>query len=435
MNSWSLVSEATPRVDHLAYRMTAIEENIRRFEHLSAFVEVNWSALAEPLSVAGPLSGVAVGVKDIIAVAGMQLEAGSEVLLGNRSTVDAPVIVRLRELGAVIIGKVASHEFAMGDPVPAGRLSTGVHPWNPSFAPGGSSSGSAVAVAAGMCEVAIGSDTGGSIRGPAASCGVVGFVPGAATLDRRGVIPLCWTLDRLGWMSKTMASVVSVHGAVTGIHQRPARKPPRVGVPSDEWLGDLHPEVSAAFVSALKAIQERGATIQTLELPSRGGTGDCWMAHLSEAYQYHAERLADTNQPYSKPLRRQLEVAGAAPSERYLEAIDFRLRFSRRVAAALNAVDVLVLPTTPFPALPADTLGADVEPWFSLAVPFNLSGHPCLSLPCGWDSQSVPIGLQLVAQRGDESGLLAWGRWCEEAVDFARRTPRSPEEITSSPDR
>jgi aspartyl-tRNA(Asn)/glutamyl-tRNA(Gln) amidotransferase subunit A len=403
--------------------MTTIAENLHRFEHLRAFVEVDWSAFNDPPPVAGRLSGITVGVKDIIAVAAMQLEAGSEVLLGNRSEVDAAVIARLRALGAVIVGKTATHEFAMGDHVPFGRLATGVFPWNPLFVSGGSSSGSAIAVAAALCDIALGSDTGGSVRGPAAACGVVGFVPGASILNRDGVIPLCWTLDRLGWMARSVDTVGRVHHAVTGTPKMRRDQPPRIGIPSKEWIGELHPEVDVAFYAALDKFRELGATVQTLGLPPRLMTSECWMDHLAEAYQYHAVRLADPTQPYSAGLRSQLELAGAAPVERYLEAVDFRRRFAEQMTTTLDAVDVLVLPTTPFPALQADKLGADVEPWFCLTVPFNLSGHPCLTLPCGWDSQSVPIGLQIVAQHGNEPGLLSAGQWCESAVRFIRRTP------------
>src|SRR5712692_4968538 len=395
------------------------------------------------------LHGVPIGVKDIIAVKGVRMTAGSKVLADYVSQEDAMVVEQLRKAGAIIIGKTNTHEFAYGTYTPPTR-----NPWDRTRIPGGSSGGSAAAVAAGMCLGAIGSDTGGSIRIPAACCGITGLKPTYGRVSCYGVIPLSWSLDHVGPMGRSAEDCAILFDSLASYDPRDPNSvsgPPsrssallisgaegrgplslqglKIGLPQDAFIDPLDPEVRQAWQAALLVLKEAGAeVVEDVELPRP--TLDMYRTiQRPEATLSHMQKgwLSEKLDAYTEPTQRHLLQGQTILAIDYLRAQHERRIFTSAVRAVLQRVDVLFLPTIPVPAIPIAQMDQDITvegvtiSLLDLTMPFNLAGLPACSFPGGFTSYNLPIGLQVVGKPFEESTVLRIGHAYQQLTDWHRR--------------
>ena len=382
----------------------------------------------------GALHGRTISVKDLVDVSGYPTTAASRVRAGHIASTDAAIVTRLREAGAVIIGKTNLHEFALGTTSDESAFGPVHNPHDVTRSPGGSSGGSAAAVAAGMGWASIGSDTGGSIRIPASACGVVGLKPAFAEISTVGVVPLSVSLDHLGPIARTVSDAWAIYAELTRATQPPASsrsiKSVRLGKLGGYFLEKLDVDVRARFEESLQRVRDAGASIIDINL---GRLPDIPLTYvnvvLPEAYAVHAEALAQVPEEFSYTVRTRLEMGGHISRDDYMRAQADRAHMRAAVDKALLDCDALVLPTLPIPPqkIGATTvvIGSVEEQLRPLTLRltqlFNLTGHPALSLPCGETRDGLPCGLQLVGRRQQTTELLAVALSCEAFV-----SPRGP---------
>jgi len=377
----------------------------------------------------GPLHGVPIAVKDLIDITGVPTTAASRVRDGHVAAADAPVITNLRQAGAVLIGKTNLDEFAFGTTSENSAFGPVRHPIDPSRSPGGSSGGSAVAVATGMALAALGTDTGGSIRIPAAACGTSGLKPTLGEISTEGVVPLARTLDHVGPFARTVGDARLVYRALLGSNDEPlAASSPRafrLGVPRGYLCDLLDADVRARFDEAVTALRRAGASITDVTIPHASSTPAVYIhIHSSEAATYHARSLDTHADRYTPVVRRRLEVGRYVLAQDYVRAMEGREVLRGEVDAALADCDALLLPALPIPAPPigADTVivNGAAEPVRALMLRetqlFNVTGHPAISIPCGVTSQGLPVGLQVVGHRNRTDALLSVGLTVEKTL-------------------
>jgi aspartyl-tRNA(Asn)/glutamyl-tRNA(Gln) amidotransferase subunit A len=398
------------------------------------------------------LHGIPIGVKDLIAVKGVRMTAGSKVLADYVPQEDATVVEQLRRAGAVIVGKTNTHEFAYGTYTPPTR-----NPWDPARIAGGSSGGSAAALAAGMCHGAIGSDTGGSIRIPSACCGTTGLKPTYGRVSAYGVIPLSWSLDHVGPMARSAEDCAILFDAIASYDPRDPNSvsgPPgkasatliggaegrgllslqgiKLGVLSEGFVAPLEPEVRAAWRAALLVLQEEGAEVINVEL--QRPTIDTYRTiQMPEASLAHMERgwLTGRLEAYGERTRSRLLQGQTIPAVDYLRAQQQRRAFSGNLRSIMQGVNALALPTIPIPALPIEQADQDIlidgvtenatVALLRLTMPFNLAGLPAISFPCGFTTGGLPIGLQVVGKPFEESMILRIAHAYQQLTDWHRR--------------
>jgi aspartyl-tRNA(Asn)/glutamyl-tRNA(Gln) amidotransferase subunit A len=378
----------------------------------------------------GPLHGVPLTIKDLIDVGGVPTTAASRVREHHVAREDAPVVARLRDAGAVLVGKANLHEFAFGTTNEDSAFGAARNPIDPSRSPGGSSGGSAASIVSGMALASVGTDTGGSIRIPAAACGIVGLKPTDGELPLGGVVPLSPTLDHVGPITQTVTDAWLLYHALAGQPSAPAFRPApvrglRLAVPRPYFCDALEDEVRERFEAAVAALRAAGATVTDTDIPA-AADGAAIYLHivLSEAAAYHAATLDAVPYRYSPAVRQRLEMGRYVLAEDYLRAMAGRNELRRQVDAAVSAVDALVLPTLPIvaPSIGAATvrIGASEQPvrnlMLRLTQTFNLSGHPALSLPCGRTPAGLPCGLQVVGVRGQTGRILQIAAGIERLV-------------------
>jgi len=383
----------------------------------------------------GPLHGVPIAVKDIIDVRGVPTTAASRVREGHIAAADAPVITRLRDAGAVIIGKTNLDEFAFGTTSENSAFGAVRHPLDPARSPGGSSGGSAVAVATGMALAALGTDTGGSIRIPAAACGIVGLKPTLDEISTAGVVPLAKTFDHVGPFTRTVGDARLLHQAMsasTGADPRwsdadlpRSAKDLCLGIPRGYLTDLLDDDVRARFDEAAAVLRSAGATLTDVSVPHASMTPAVYIhIHSSEGATFHARTLDSAPDRYTPVVRRRLELGRYVLAQDYARAMDGREVLRREVDAALENCDALLLPTLPIPAPPIGaetmTIGGREEPVRALMLRltqlFNVTGHPALSLPCGETSGGWPVGVELVGHRDRTESLLSVAVGVEQLV-------------------
>jgi aspartyl-tRNA(Asn)/glutamyl-tRNA(Gln) amidotransferase subunit A len=383
----------------------------------------------------GPLHGRTISIKDLIDVKGSPTTAASRVRAGHIARSDAFVVTRLREAGAVIIGKTNLHEFALGTTSDESAFGPVHNPRDPTRSPGGSSGGSAAAVAAGMGWASIGTDTGGSIRIPASACGVVGLKPTFGEISLVGVVPLSVSLDHAGPLTQTVSDAWAIYNTLVGSAASPPFAPGaldslRVGRMGGFFLEKLDDAVRARFEEALSRLRDAGATIVDVELGRLPDIADTYVkVALPEAFAYHARALEEAPEDFSHSVRSRLQMGGTIPREDYVQAQADRGQMRTAMDEALTHCDVLVLPTLPIPpqAIGATTVmvGRHEEPLrpmtLRLTQLFNLTGHPAISLPCGDTAEGLPCGFQMVGRRQQTAHLLQVALNCEAFV-----TPRAP---------
>jgi aspartyl-tRNA(Asn)/glutamyl-tRNA(Gln) amidotransferase subunit A len=369
----------------------------------------------------GPLHGVPVSIKDLFDVRGTPTTAASRVREGHVAAEDAPAIAHLREAGAVFVGKTNLHEFALGTTSEDSAFGAVHHPADPARSPGGSSGGSAVSVAAGMAWASIGSDTGGSIRIPAAACGVVGLKPSYGEVSTVGVVPLSPSLDHAGPLARSVADAYLMYRVLVGDAAPPPLAPRpltglRLAVPRPYFFDVLDDEVRARFEEALERLRAAGVHVEETAIEHAGDISRIYVPLcLTEAAAYHAPMLDEMADRYTPPVRRRLEMGRGIPAEDYARALLGREMLRREVDAALAGCDALALPALP---IPAPLLGSESvrSVMLRLTQLFNLTGHPAISIPCGQTAGGLPCGFQLAGQRMGTGALLSAALACEPYV-------------------
>jgi aspartyl-tRNA(Asn)/glutamyl-tRNA(Gln) amidotransferase subunit A len=352
------------------------------------------------------------------------------------------VIAQLREAGVVLIGKTNLDEFAFGTTSEHSAFGAVRHPLDPARSPGGSSGGSAVAVAAGMALAALGTDTGGSIRIPAAACGIIGLKPTIGEISTDAVVPLSRTFDHLGPFARTVGDAWLVYRALTGRsdatvnasgagpYQTSADLPRsakdlRLAIPRGYLTDLLDADVRARFDEAVAALRGAGAQITDVAVPHAATTPAVYIhIHSSEGAAYHAKTLDTHAERYTPVVRRRLELGRYVLAEDYVRAMEGCDVLRREVDAALAACDALILPTLPIAAPPMGaelvTVNGKDEPVRALMLRltqlFNVTGHPAISIPCGLTSQGLPVGLQLVGHRRQTETLLSVAHGMERVL-------------------
>lgn len=378
----------------------------------------------------GPLHGIPISLKDNIYTAGIRTTAGSKILKDFVPSRDARLVIQLKEAGAVLLGKTSLHEFAYGVTNNNPHFGPARNPWDLSCIPGGSSGGSAAAVAAGLCYGSIGTDTGGSIRIPAALCGVVGLKPTFGRVSVADVVPLSPRLDCAGPLARSCADAallldpIIVRGknepALRGVLQASSRKHRfRLGLPKDFFFKIISSDVQLAFDQALSLFWKLGASLKQLSIPLLDETEDAGnQIAWAEATHYHQRSgwFPSRSADYGEDVRTRLEMGAKVPATAYLQALELRESFigSFHAAMADANLDALVVPTTPIaaPAIGEETTsvaGAN-HPTRALLLrlnrPANLGGLPAISIPCGLTPNGLPVGLQLIGSATAEHGLL-----------------------------
>lgn len=381
----------------------------------------------------GPLHGIPVALKDLIDQRGVPTTAASRVRDGHVAGADAPVTARLREAGAVLIGKTNLHEFAFGTTSEESAYGAARNPHDETRSPGGSSGGSAAAIVAGMAVAAVGTDTGGSIRIPAAACGIVGLKPTWDEIPAEGVVPLCRSLDHVGPMARSVADAwllyLVLRGAATAASwPMPARTDVaglRVGVPRGFFHDILDTDVRARVDAALGRLRDAGAHVSDVEIPHAALIPAVYLhTSLPEAAAYHAATVERYPERYEPGVRLRIEMGRYVLGEDYVRAAKGRGVLQAEVDAALDDHDVLAVPTLPIPAPPVGATTVDVsgrqEPVRNLMLRltqlFNITGHPAVSLPCGLTGAGLPCGLQIVGRRHETEDLLGAAAACEPVV-------------------
>ena len=401
--------EAWVRVD----RETVLADAKQRQEELDSGVET------------GPLHGVPIGIKDIYNIAGVPTKAGSKVYADYVPDETAATIGLLQNAGAVILGKTVTTEFACLDP------SHTKNPWNPAHTPGGSSSGSAVAVAARMCPVAMGSQTIGSVLRPASYSGIVGLKPTYGRVSRRGVVPVSWSLDTVGWMGRTVEDAALLLQVMAGPDDQdpvasrlPAGDylsglessgPPRIGLITSFFMEEADQETQRRTRAVVEQLASAGASVVELTLPESFGTAiqDQMTIMGAEAAAFHKPMYEKQAQDYRPKLREMLRQGLETDATTYSKALERRLRFSADMRLLAEKADVLLTPSTPTAPLADLTNTGDTR----FQGPWTSCGLPTITLPIGLAESGLPLGIQLIASPFEEARLLAAARWCERVID------------------
>lgn len=402
---------------------------------LNAFITVlRDQALAQarslrPSSAASqPLHGIPVALKDLYDTAGIRTTAASAQWRDRVPDAEATVVRRLRDAGSVLVGKTNMDEFAYNFTSETSVFGAAHNPWNPRCSPGGSSGGSAIAVAAGMCLAALGSDTGGSIRLPASFCGITGFKPTYDSVPTDGVAPLSWSLDHVGPMVRTAEDAALLTGVLAGhpISLRPANDL-RLGLARQPYWQQLDSEVDQAMSEAVHTLTKITRDVRDVILPDLPAGGDSLPATyrtliFSEAYAFHREMLAKHPERYHPGTRSTIELGKPIPAWEYITERRKMFELRRTAASELfRSVDLLITPTAPGPAFP---LGSEPSLIFLRnTAPWNLYGLPAISIPCGFSKSGLPIGLQIIGGPGQDGTVLSLAASFQAATDFHHRRP------------
>jgi aspartyl-tRNA(Asn)/glutamyl-tRNA(Gln) amidotransferase subunit A len=388
-----------------------------------------------------PLLGIPIAHKDIYLTRGIRTTGGSALLADWVPDVDATCVQRWQAAGTIMLGKLITHEFAMGIQFPGHRFPAARNPWNLDHVPGGSSSGSGAALAAGLVAGATGSDTGGSIRGPAAFCGIAGLKPTYGRASRAGVLTLSWTLDHTGPMARTVEDCAYLLQPLAGhdpADPAASRAPVgdyvaacgrdvrglRIGVPRNYFFEGVDAEITQAFEEAMAVLRRLGAEVRDVTMPSLAATHSFLLILLAEAYAYHERDLRERPHLYGEVLRERFQAGGLVTAAEYTQAQRIRAQICAETAGVLRDVDVLATPTTPKPATPF-AVAYDPEFGFprSNMPPFNITGLPTLALPCGFSPTGLPLSLQLSGRPFEEETVLRLGHAYEQATPWHTRRP------------
>jgi aspartyl-tRNA(Asn)/glutamyl-tRNA(Gln) amidotransferase subunit A len=395
----------------------------------------------------GPLHGIPIALKDNIDTAGTRTTAASGVFKDRVPAEDAEVVVRLKKAGAILLGKLNLHEFALGGTSAVTFFGPVHNPWALDRVPGGSSGGSAAAIAADLCIGTLGTDTGGSIRIPASLCGIVGFKPTYGRVSNRGVIPMSWTLDHVGPMCKTVEDAAIMLGVIAGYdpldpasvdtpvadYSRAIRTPTsklRVGVPRTPFFEGLNPEVAKAVEAAIDVLRKLVANVKDVQVPVTGNIADVWNP---EIYAYHAPWITKTPELYQQATRNLIQRGDDGKSAAYAQARHEVDVVRREIKKVFADVDVLVTPTQrgvaqlivpQQPAANAPRGGAAGGGGLVNTGAFDIYGLPTISIPCGFSTSGLPIGLQISGAHFAESTVIALAHAYEQATEWHLKRPK-----------
>lgn len=397
----------------------------------------------------GPLHGIPIAVKDLYYTKGVRTTVGSKILSDFIPNYDATVIARLREAGAIVIGKLNMHEFARGATNSSSLIGACCNPWDTLRVTGGSSGGSGAALAAGLCFGSLGSDTGGSIRIPAAFCGIVGLKPTYGRVSRHGVFPLSWSLDHAGPMARTVMDAALMLQVIAGHDSqdpttRTAMVPDfaaaltgdirgvRIGIPKEFFFEQLDAEVGNAVRAAIQSLERDGARVEEVSLPlSKFAAAAGRIISLTESAEIHENFLRTRMNDYSPDVRSGFLAGQLILGKHYMKAQRVRGLIRQEMQAVLKRVDALVTPTVPVPAPRLGetmlTIGNETIDTMSvlsrLTRQANLAGFPAISVPCGFTEGSLPIGMQLIGRPFAEASILQIAHAYEQNNSWHQRRP------------
>lgn len=432
----------------LLARIEALDPQLNAFIRLDAEATMRAARDAEADIAAGrhrgPLHGIPVGIKDIIDVAGLPTTCHSQILVDNVAKADAAVVQKLRQAGAIVIGKLSTHEFAIGGPSFDLPFPPARNPWNRDHHPGGSSSGSGAGVAAGLFPLALGTDTGGSVRNPASACGIVGLKPTYGLVSRRGVFPLSFTLDHVGPLTRTVADNALLLDAIAGYDPAdpgsaasPARqfgrlldhgvRGLRIGFVRHFHERDLpaHLDVAAALDEAERTLRDAGADIRPVTLPTLNEfAGINRVILCSEAWSIHAPWLRQRPGDYGQLARRRLLPGAFMTAGDYVGAQRRRTQVIAAVEDALHDVDVLMCASSMDPSSRLDDPEETARTYPRQArTPFNVTGHPAVAMMAGLARTGLPVSVQFVGRYFDEATVLRVAAAYEQAAGWHTRKP------------
>ena len=467
----------------LAAKKISSEELVRGYleaakeknEGLNALLEISDSALEAARHVdaqrtkgtkLGPLAGIPLAVKDNMLVQGWKATAGSQILESYHAVYNATVVGRLRDAGAIFLGRANMDEFAMGSSTESSHFGPTKNPWDVKRVPGGSSGGSAAAVAAGLVPYALGSDTGGSIRQPASLCGVVGLKPTYGRVSRYGLIAMASSLDQIGPITRTVEDAALVMQAIEGVDPRDATTVPfektvvpkeaeksmkglRLGIPKEYFLEGMDKKIRASVMEAIEVLKQAGASIKEISLPHTEYALAAYYINMPAEASSNLGRfdgmryglsatgssLTDTyertrGEGFGKEVQRRIMLGSYVLSAGYYDAyyrqaLKVRTLISRDFEEAFKDVDAIVTPTSPSVAWKLgekfnDPLTMYLSDIYTISM--NLAGVPALSLPCGF-VQNLPVGLQLIGRSFDEATLYRIGMYYQSVTDWHTKTP------------
>ena len=397
----------------------------------------------------GPMHGIPIGHKDLYQTAGVRSTAGSRVLENHVPDSDATGVARLKQAGAVMLGKLNTHEFAYGPTNDSSMFGPCRNPWDPTRFSGGSSGGSGAAVALRLCAGATGSDTGGSIRMPSACCGITGLNPTYGRTSRAGIYPLCWTMDHSGPMTRSAEDAALMFQPMPGPDGRDAAvadravpdyaaaldgdiKGLRIGVPTHYFFDRAIPESAEAAQNAIAVLEGLGAEVREVDIAYIDHAAAAAMVlYLSEGTAYHDDHIATIGELYTDQVRLFLEIGNYVLAKDYLHAQRYRTLLGHAMADVLAEVDVLAMPSLPITAQPLGQEEIDIrgetDSVFGAILrntePFDLTGLPALVVPCGIASDGMPMSLQIAGRPFDEAGLFKIGHAFQQACDWHTRRP------------
>lgn len=454
--TWLSLSEASRRIQKRAVSpveltQACLERIQQHNSNLNSFITVTAFSAVEEAKAAekeisdgkwrGPLHGIPMALKDLVETAHVPTTAASAVLKDYVPSSDAPIVQRLREAGVVLLGKLNLHEFAYGGSGIISHFGVVRNPWNPEHITGGSSSGSAAAVAAGLCYAAIGTDTAGSIRLPSSYCGIVGLKPSYGLVSTRGIIPLSWTHDHAGPMARTVADTALVLQAIASYdaediysHRFPAVHYPaaieektsslRLGVPREFFWEKVDPEIAKACETSLQLLNRLSAGTRnvTIPIPPDSAVFRC------EPFVYHQKYLAEHADQYHPETLRRIRTGAEVIATQYVEGYRKLLELRREIVRVFDGVDLLITPTTPvlppsiaaLQAAPQDLRTTEIM-MLRNTRPFNVFGLPTISVPCGFSQCGLPIGLQISGAPGAEGSVLALAYRFEQELALKRK--------------
>jgi aspartyl-tRNA(Asn)/glutamyl-tRNA(Gln) amidotransferase subunit A len=397
----------------------------------------------------GPLHGIPIGLKDLYYTQGIRTTVGSKIMRDFVPDYDAAVAESFQEAGAILMGKLQMHEFALGATSENPHHGPARNPWNIGRITGGSSGGSGAAVAAGQCMAALGSDTGGSVRIPAGACGIVGLKPTYGLVSRHGVFPLSHSLDTVGPMARTVRDTAITLNAIAGHDSRDlssAARPRqdyivgldngvrglRVGVPQEYFYDSIDDEITDAIKAVAGILEGLGAVVEDVSIPVLDQSIPISGAILiTEAAEIHMDNLRNRPEDFGADVRERLYIGAATSAVDYIKAQRARVVFNREVAEVMKSYDLLLAPTVPIgaPNLEDQVVAVAGEQHQKLAVmprltrPFNLTGAPTISLPCGFTSDGMPIGMQLSGRAFEDGLVLQAAQSYESATEWHTRRP------------
>lgn len=412
---------------------------------LNAFIIVIPPRMEElPNSGSMPLYGIPVAVKDLYDTKGIRTTGGSKFFAKRVPDEDAFAVQKIKKAGAHIIGKTNTHEIALGVTNNNPHFGACKNPWDVTRTPGGSSGGSAVAVATGMALAALGTDTGGSIRIPAALCGVVGLKPTYGRVSLRGIIPLSWNLDHAGPITRKVedaALMLQVMGGYDELdptsvktlpgdyssHLKDTMKERKMALAVGRYIEDAtDPEILRAVAQAAKVLEEQGVVVTEVnaDFLQEAAQANAVMTQ-ADAAAFHRERLKEHPDWFGADVRQRLETGAGFTSSEYALARRTQTEVKRRCELLLEEYEVLLLPTVPIPAplLEGEDAVERARQLTRFTAPFNLTGLPALSVPCGFTREGLPIGLQIVSRAWNESGVLRAGFAYQQATEWHKTKP------------